>query len=81
MLLAPPFGDELKIECLCGCAQSPSYSFNIENNASTVEKLYYDFISKYHNGLPKDFREVHDTYNFWNLKEQSELAKKAYHQV
>jgi len=78
MFLSPPFGSELKIEGLCGCAQAPSFSFTIENEATAIEQLYYDFISKYPDNLPKDFKATHDKYDFWNLKDKSESARKAY---
>jgi hypothetical protein len=78
MILSPPFTDGLKIEGLCGCGQAPSFSFTIENKANVIERLYNDFISKYPRGLPRDFKTAHEEYDFWNLREKSELARKAY---
>lgn len=78
LILAPPFTDDLKVEGLCGCGQAPSFSFTIENKSNILEQLYNDFISKYPRGLTKDFKSARDEYDFWNLKEKSELARKAY---
>lgn len=78
MLLSPPFDGELRIEGLCGCDQAPSFNFTIENQASKLEQLYNKFISKYPDDLPKNFKAVHDEFDFWNLKEKSESARKAY---
>lgn len=81
LILSPPFGTDLKIEGLCGCGQAPSFSFTIENKGSVIEQLYYDFISKYPDNLSKDFKAVHEEYDFWNLKEKSELGRKAYKRI
>lgn len=44
--IAPPFTDKLIIDGNCGCGQSPSYKFRIENTGETIEKLYNEFIEK-----------------------------------
>lgn len=46
LLLAPPFCRELTINGICGCGQSPSYKFKIENSSASIEKHYNDFIEK-----------------------------------
>jgi len=44
--IAPPFTEKLIIDGNCGCGQSPSYKFRIENTGETIEKLYNEFIEK-----------------------------------
>ncbi|HHT9146865.1 MAG TPA: AlbA family DNA-binding domain-containing protein [Candidatus Wunengus sp. YC61] len=44
--IAPPFTEKLIIDGNCGCGQSPSYKFRIENDSKTIEKLYDDFVEK-----------------------------------
>lgn len=78
LVMEPPFDNELRIEGLCGCAQSPSFSFTIENNAKAIEQLYGDFLKKYKQGSLPDWTKVHDEFDFWNIKEKAELAKRAY---
>ncbi len=46
IFITPPFSGKLIIDGICGCGQSPSYKFRIENEGKTVEKLYDDFIEK-----------------------------------
>jgi hypothetical protein len=78
LLLEPPFENNLKIEGLCGCGQSESFSFSIENDGQVIQKLYNDFLEKSRKGDLKDWTEMHGQFDFWNLKEKAELAKKAY---
>jgi len=78
LILAPPFDNELKIEGLCGCGQSPSFSFSIENNSKTIEQLYNSFLEKSRQELLPDWSKVHDEFDFWNIKEKPELSKRAY---
>lgn len=70
--LAPPFSRKLKIQGLCGCGQSPSFSFRLENEPALIEKLYNDFLRSHEEG--QDFQA-----NFWNISEPSELYIEAYH--
>lgn len=35
-------------------------------------------MSKYPRGLPKNFKTAREEYDFWNLREKSELARRAY---
>ena len=44
--IVPPFTEKLIIDGNCGCGQSPSYKFRIENDSKTIEKLYDDFVEK-----------------------------------
>jgi len=46
IFITPPFSGKLIIDGICGCGQSPSYKFRIENDSKTIEKLYDDFIEK-----------------------------------
>jgi len=78
LILEPPFDSELKIEGLCGCGQSPSFNFTIENNPKVIEQLYIEFLTKYKQRSLPDWTKVHDEFDFWNIKEKAELAKKAY---
>lgn len=78
LILKPPFDSELKIEGLCGCGQSPSFNFTIENNAKAIGQLYDDFLKKHRQGSLPDWTAVHDEFDFWNIREKSELARKAY---
>jgi hypothetical protein len=78
LVLEPPFENKLKIEGLCGCGQSESFSFSIENDAQVIQRLYNDFLEKSRKGDLKDWTDIHGQFDFWNLKEKSELAKKAY---
>lgn len=81
LFLSPPFDENLEIKGLCGCGQAPSFSFNIENDGSTIESLYNDLISKHPLSLSKDFIDVHEHYDFWNIKEKSDLGQKAYNKI
>jgi hypothetical protein len=78
LILAPPFENDLRIEGLCGCGQSPSFKFTIENKSSTLGKLYNGFIAKYKSGTLPDWSEVHEEFDFWNIKEMSELSREAF---
>jgi hypothetical protein len=78
LLLQPPFENNLKIEGLCGCGQSESFSFSIENDGHVIQKLYNDFLEKSSKGELADWTEIDEQFDFWNLKEKTELAKKAY---
>jgi len=44
--LAPPFTRELIIDGICGCGQSPSVKFRIENDSTTIQRLYNDFLRR-----------------------------------
>jgi len=44
--IAPPFTEKLIIDGNCGCGQSPSYKFRIENDSETIKKLYDDCVEK-----------------------------------
>jgi hypothetical protein len=78
LVLEPPFEKDLKIEGLCGCGQSESFSFSIENEGHVINKLYNDFLDKSRKGDLKDWTEIHGQFDFWNLKEKAERAKKVY---
>jgi len=39
LTMKPPFTNNLKIEGLCGCGQSPSFSFTIENTVEVISEL------------------------------------------
>jgi len=78
MMLAPPFEKDLKIEGLCGCGQSPSFKFIIQNNADTINRLYNDFVRNYSSGTLPDWAGVSEKYDFWNICEMSELSKEAF---
>lgn len=49
--LAPPFTKELIIDGICGCGQSPSVKFRIENNSTSIQNLYDDFLKRNKEGL------------------------------
>lgn len=51
LFLCPPFSKELSIDGICGCGQSPSYKFRIQNDSTSIEKLYNDFLGKNKKGL------------------------------
>lgn len=68
LFLAPPYSKKLKIDGICGCGQSPSYKFRLENDSSTIDKLYNDFLDKSKKGL-LDMNERHNfVSNVLNIK-------------
>jgi hypothetical protein len=76
--LAPPFEKDLEIKGICGCGQSPSFNFTIKNTVSNLEKLYYEYLKRYNENSLGEDKETYAEFDFWNLKESSELASKAY---
>jgi hypothetical protein len=78
LFLAPPFENNLKITGLCGCGQSPSFSFTIENDSTRIENLYNKFLEKSKQGLLPDWSRVHDEFDFWNIQEKAKLSKQMY---
>ncbi|MDP3297813.1 MAG: ATP-binding protein [Thermodesulfovibrionia bacterium] len=59
LYLVPPFTEKLIIDGICGCGQSPSYKFRLENDSSTIDKLYNDFFDESKKGL-LDMDKRHD---------------------
>lgn len=51
LFLVPPFSKKLTIDGICGCGQSPSYKFRLENDSGTIKELYDDFLDKSTKGL------------------------------
>jgi hypothetical protein len=49
--IAPPFSKKLILDGICGCGQSPSYKFRLENDSGTIKELYDDFLDKSTKGL------------------------------
>lgn len=78
LTLEPPFDKELNIDGLCGCDQSPSFNFTIENTPKTIGKLYDAFLDKQRQGGLPDWSAIHDEFDFWNIAEKSKLAREAY---
>jgi len=78
LTLEPPFDKELKIESLCGCGQSSSFNFKIENSAKAFGNLYNEFLDKFKQNALPDRLAVDYEFDFWNIVEQAKLAKEAY---
>ncbi|MDP1993120.1 MAG: ATP-binding protein [Syntrophales bacterium] len=78
LTLQPPFDGKLMIEGLCGCGQSPSFNFTLENSASNIEKMYNAFLVSQRRGTLPDWSTVHDEFDFWNIAEKSKQAREAY---
>lgn len=76
--LAPPFEKDLEIKGICGCGQAPSFNFTIKNTASNLEKLYNEYLKSYEEKSLGEDKSIHDKFDFWNLRESSEQAEKAY---
>jgi len=76
--IAPPFTGEFKIEGICGCGQSQSYNFTIENNSKKLEELYYKFLYVYETEPLKNDDKTQKAFDFWNLYEISEISKQTY---
>lgn len=76
--LKPPFDKDLRIEGMCGCSQSPSFNFTIENSAKVIGELYNKFVLKHAQQKLPDWSAVHEEFDFWNIGEKSRLAKEAY---
>lgn len=68
LILFPPFNNKLYIKGLCGCAQSPPYSFIIENNDLSIKKVYDEFINKISNGNITGEEGCNFTQSFLNIK-------------
>jgi len=73
LTIAPPFLEKLAIDGICGCGQSPPSRFKIENDNTTIEKLYNDFIDKNRKGLliEQDRDSLVD--NLLNIKNKEKL--------
>jgi hypothetical protein len=50
LVTAPPFTDNLKIQGICGCGQSPPYRFTIVNDYKTIKMAYDKFQAKSREG-------------------------------
>jgi len=66
--LSPPFLEELKIDGIYGCGQSPSSKFMIQKDAVSIEKLYESLLKKDKRGRLTE-QDGHDLVkDLWNTK-------------
>ncbi len=66
---APPFLNNLEIDCLCGCSDSPSFKFEIKNDAESIGRIYRHFIEKGKNDLLTEQDRQEFVTDILNLKE------------
>lgn len=69
--IAPPFTEKLIIDGNCGCGQSPSCKFRIENDCKTIEDIYNNFVEKGKNCILPDEEKRYLAIKILNINTES----------